>query len=246
MDTMNYVAVSHQMALQRQMAVISNNVANMNTPAYKREQALFEATLSTMPSAPVHSARPVSFVLDQGMTRDLTQGQFISTDDPLHVALLNDGYFTVTTPEGERAYTRNGQFRLDGEGFLVTEAGARVLDDAGQPIQFAPEEAHINIADDGTISSNLGPRGRLGITGFENEFALTKIGDTLLTGEGGEMLPADQVRVKAGMFEGSNVKPVVEMTNMIEVLRSYQSTTRLLERYNDVRQQGIERLARVQ
>lgn len=246
MDTLNYVALSHQMALQRQLAVISNNVANMNTAAYKREEALFAAQAAVMPSGPVNTARPVSFVLDQGMMRDLAQGDFIPTDDPLNVAITGEGFFTVTTAEGNLAYTRNGQFRLNGEGFLVTENGARVLGDNGEPIQFAPDETNIFIAEDGSISSSLGPRGRLGLTAFENDLSLSKIGGTLMVGEGGEPLPADQVRLKTAVIEGSNVKPVLELANMIEVLRSYQSTTRLIERYTDIRQQGIERLGRVQ
>jgi len=246
MDTLNYVALSHQMALQRQLSVIANNVANMNTAAYKREEALFAAESTIMPAAPVNSARPVSFVLDQGMMRDTVQGDFIPTDDPLNVAINGEGYFTVMTPDGNIAYTRNGKFRLSGDGFLVTDSGARVLDDNNQPIQFEPQETNLYIAEDGSISSNMGPHGRLGLTAFNNDLTLSKLGGTLMDGEGGRPLPADQVRLKTGVIEGSNVKPVMELANMIEVLRTYQSTTRLLERYTDIRQQGIERLGRVQ
>lgn len=246
MDTLNYVALSHQMALERQMALIANNIANMNTAGYKREEAVFETHLNTMPSAPVNSARPISFVLDQGIARDFGQGNFIPTDDPLNVAIIGDGYFTVRTPDGTTAYTRNGNFRLSPEGFLTTDAGAQVLGVGGQPIQFQPGETDFYIAADGSISTSMGPRGRLEITTFADGQLLDKQGDSLMVGEGGQPLPANQVRLKPGVIEGSNVKPVMEMAEMISVLRSYQSTSRLIERYTDIRQQGIERLARVQ
>lgn len=246
MDTLNYVALSHQMALQRQMSVIANNVANMNTAGYKREDALFQSYLEQMKSAPARSARPVSFVLDQGMTRDLEQGEFTLTNDPLNAAINGDGFFTVQTPEGETAYTRNGKFRLSGDGFLVTAEGAQVLNAEGQPIQFQVEDTDLTIAEDGTVSTNNGVVGRLGITQFDNPYLLDKLGGTYLTGEGGQMLPADQVHLKTGVIEASNVKAIKEVAHMTEVMRSYQSTSRLLDRYNDIRQQGIERLARVQ
>lgn len=246
MDTLNYVALSHQMALQRQMAVIANNVANMNTAGYKREGALFQSYLETMHSAPTRSARPVAFVIDQGMTRDLEQGEFILTDDPLNAAINGDGYFTVRTPEGQTAYTRNGKFRLDSEGFLVTAEGAQVLNTEGQPIQFQVEDTDIAIAQDGTVSTNNGVIGRIAITQFANPYLLEKLGNTYLTGEGGQILPANQVHLKTGVIEGSNVKAITEVAQMTEIMRAYQATSRLIDRYNDIRQQGIERLARVQ
>ncbi|MGK2284479.1 flagellar basal-body rod protein FlgF [Pedomonas sp. V897] len=246
MDTLNYVALSHQMALQRQMAVISNNIANMNTAGYKREEALFQSYLENMKSAPARSARSVAFVIDQGMTRDLTQGEFTLTDDPLNAAINGDGFFTVRTPEGQIAYTRNGKFRLDGEGFLVTAEGAQVLNTEGEPIQFAVDDSDIAIAQDGTISTKNGVVGRIAITEFENPYLLTKIGGTYLTGEGGRILPANQVHLKSGVIEASNVQAIKEVAEMTELMRAYQATARIIDRYNDIRQQGIERLARVQ
>lgn len=246
MDTLNYVALSHQMALQRQMAVIANNVANMNTAGYKREDALFQSYLENMQFAPTRSARSVSFVIDQGMTRDLEQGEFMLTDDPLNAAINGDGFFTVRTPEGQTAYTRNGKFRLDGEGFLVTAEGAQVLNAEGQPIQFQVEDTDIAIAQDGTVSTNNGIIGRIAITQFANPYLLEKLGGTYLTGEGGQILPANQVRLKTGVIEASNVKAIKEVAQMTEIMRAYQATSKLLDRYNDIRQQGIERLARVQ
>ena len=246
MDTLNYVALSHQMALQRQMSVIANNVANMNTAGYKREDALFQSHLEQMKSAPTRTARPVAFVIDQGMTRDLEQGEFTLTDDPLNAAINGDGFFTVLTPEGETAYTRNGKFRVSGDGFLVTSEGAQVLNAEGQPIKFEVEDTDLAIAQDGTVSSNNGVIGRLGITQFDNPYLLDKLGGTYMKGEGGRILPVDQVHLKTGVIEASNVKAIKEVSHMTEVMRSYQSTAKLLERYNDIRKQGLERLARVQ
>lgn len=246
MDTLNYVALSHQKALRRQLDLVANNIANMNTAGYKRENAIFETYLEKMDSSLTDSAKPVSFVLDQGFAHDTTAGDLIPTNEPTDVALVGEGYFTIRTEDGQIAYTRNGNFRISDEGYLVTDSGAQVMSDGEQPIQFTPQETDFHIASDGTVSSNLGPRGRLLVTAFESEVQMKKIGASMMTGEGGKALPPEEVKLKSGVIEGSNVKPVIELADMIEILRAYQSTTRLLDKYDDIRQRGIEKLGRVQ
>jgi flagellar basal-body rod protein FlgF len=246
MDTTGYVALSHQMALRRHLDIIANNIANASTNAYRRESVMFQDYMSNMPEAEVSSARPVSFVLDYGVARDPRPGDMIPTDNPLDIGIHGAGYFTVRANDGQPAYTRNGALRPSPDGFLVIASGERVLNTQNQLIALSPEEVDIKIANDGTISTNLGVKGQLLISNLPESQDLERMGNGLWRGANATAIPTNEVKLKSGMVEGSNVQPVMEMSEMIDVLRTYQSTTRLMDRYDDIRKSGIERLGRVQ
>lgn len=246
MDTTGYVALSHQMALRRHLDVIANNIANANTTAYRRESVMFQDFMSNMPEAEVDSARPVSFVLDYGVTRDPRPGEMIPTTNPLDVAIQGEGYFVVEAADGQPAYTRNGSMHLSPDGFLVTSTGEKVLNAQNQPITFGPDEVQLKIAKDGTISSTAGIKGQLQVVSLPESQDLERMGSGLWRGPNAQPIPAEQINMKSGMLEGSNVQPVLEMSEMIDVLRTYQSTTRLMDRYDDIRKAGIQQLGKVQ
>lgn len=245
MDTLNYVALSHQMALRRRLDVIANNIANVDTTGFKRESAVFESYLTEQKDADVRSAREVNFVIDQGTGRDMTVGDLLNTDNPMDFALLTEGYFSVQTEDGKTVYTRNGQFRRSDDGYLVTTSGDKVLTTGG-PLELTAEDQNFAIAPDGTITTSTGTKGELAIVRFDDPGRLEKAGNSYLSGPGAIRLQPEDINVRTGMLEGSNVKPITEMVEMIDVLRSYQSTTRLIDRYEDIRKRSIERLGRVQ
>src|SRR6185437_11408288 len=117
MENATYVALSSQMALQRQMDVVANNLANASTPAFKGEEMLFSQYL-----VQPRGGSPLAFVEDSGTVRDLRQGPIAKTGNPLDLAIAGQGYFAVQTPLGAR-YTRNGHFQLDSQGQIVTSQG---------------------------------------------------------------------------------------------------------------------------
>lgn len=248
MDTTNYVALSSQMALRRQMDLIANNLANMNTSGYQRESAIFEAYIDKQDNNVSRPTRPVAFVLDQGTARDLSHGDLKATDNPLDVAITGNGYFAVQQANGATAYTRDGSFQIAVDGTLTTKTGEAVLDINNSPIKISRNETDIRITDDGTLTTNQGARGQIQLVQFDNEYSLNKIGGTLLTANGATAAPVarNQVQLKTGVIEGSNVKPVLEMTQMMQVLRSYQSITGMMDRYEDMRSQALQQLGRVQ
>src|SRR5690606_16869687 len=187
----------------------------MNTTAYKSESMLFEQFL--MPDASEDSLDSrITFVQDVGQHRNMRNGALQTTGNPFDIAISGDGFFRVETETGV-LYTRNGHFNLDADGRLVTSAGDPVLTDAGAAITFANDETGITIARDGTISSDQGQRGKLAIVTFDNPRAMEKVGDSLLSTAQPE-LPAENTRLVQGALEGSNVQPIVEMTNMIDVM----------------------------
>ena len=124
-------------------------------------------------------------------------------------------------------------------------SGHKVLNDQGQPISIGPEDLALRIAEDGTISSSRGNVGKIALFSFGNEGLMRKIGDGLYTSDE-TPLAAIGSTLQSGTLEGSNVNSIQEMTNMMSVMRSYQSTARMVDKYQDMRMRGIERLGRVQ
>src|SRR5215469_2049692 len=114
MQNATYIALSSQTALQRQMDVVANNLANLSTPAFKGEEMLFSQYLTR-----ARGTGAMAFVEDAGTARDLRQGPITKTGNPLDLALQGPGYFSVDTPLGTR-YTRAGHFQIDAQNQLVT------------------------------------------------------------------------------------------------------------------------------
>jgi len=228
------------------MEIVANNVANMNTPSYKGESALFAEYL--MPVAEADDRRgprgvaELSYVIDTGVHRNLSEGSMATTGNPLDLAISGPGYFAVLTPQGER-HTRGGHFSLDDQGRIVTASGHPLLSDGGAPITVNPEDGPIEISRDGTISQGEVDLGRLGIVSFENERALAKAGATYFeSDEAG--VPVAEPTVLQGTIENSNVQPVVEMTRMIEITRAYESAQKSIDRIGELSQSAIRQLGR--
>ena len=246
MDTTGYVGLSHQVALQRRMDVVANNIANMNTTGYQREDVLFQSYIEKMPQSEIKPARSIAFVLDHGIARDNSQGELISTGGTLDTAIAGEGFYTIDRGNGQQAYTRNGKFTLAADGTLVTLSGQHVLDGGGKVIHTDPADTSVAIGADGTVRSQNGEKGRLAIVQFAGE-ELNRAGDNLYDAKPGAVpVTVRNVKLHTGVIESSNVKPILEMTDMMSVLRTYESTTHLLDRYEDIRKRGIETIGRVQ
>lgn len=244
MDNTLLVTLSAQNALRRQMDVAANNMANVSTAGYKSEEVLFEPE-TVRPAAIRERPGPVNFVRDYTVARDFRPGALQRTGNPLDVALTSDGFFTVQSPGGP-AYTRDGQFKLDAGGRLVTGDGLAVLDDAGQEIRLDLTAGEPLIGKTGEITQNGVPVARLGIATFQRPGALDKIGDNLWRATIEQPVIAAQPDMVQGMVEGSNVVAVRELTRIIEINRAYESISRLQRQAEDLRRSSIERLARVQ
>lgn len=234
------ISLSRQIALQRQMDMVANNIANVNTTGFKAEQMLFEEY-----KMPVASHRgfagddqALSYVQDWATVQDFSTGAMVQSGSPLDVAINGDGFFAVQTANGER-WTRAGSFQLNNTGTLVDLSGNPVLGEGG-PIQFGPEESDITIASDGSISSSAGPKGKLRIVEFEEPQALIRQGSNLFSG--GEPIAPANSAVMQGFVERSNVSGVAEMSEMIRVTRTYESIASLAQKQDELRRSAIQRL----
>ena len=234
------ISLSRQIALQRQMDVVANNMANLNTTGFKTENILFEEYI--MPVARDQDFptldQPLSFVQDWATIHDLSGGAMVQTGSELDVGLNGDGFFAVDTPAGER-WTKSGSFQISANGLLVDSSGNPVLGQGG-PIQFGPEETGIQIAADGSISSSAGAKGSLRLVEFANPQELTREGNNLWAG--GTPLAATNTRAMQGFIEKSNVSGVSEMAEMIRVTRAYESIANLTTKQDELRRTAIQRL----
>ena len=245
MENTFLIGLSQQMASHRSIDVIANNLANLATPAFKREAVQFEEYVTEVAASDAEGGGtvPVSFVLDRGVMRDLSAGRLETTNSPFDMALTGSAYFVVQTPEGER-YTRNGHFRLDGTGRLVTDDGHAVQSEAGDVVLNA-EDGPVSIGDDGTISTRLAQLGKLRLVSFADERALKKAGSSLFDAEAQQPQAATNASVHQGMIEKSNVEPVIEIARMIEVMRAYQSSSDLTKTSQELLKRAIEKLGAV-
>jgi flagellar basal-body rod protein FlgF len=236
MDTTSYVALSRQIALQRAMGVVANNLANANTTAFKAEAMLFETVLE-------RAGEPgrLAFVQDVATVHDPSDGPLQPTGGPLDLAVQGPGFLTVATPEGER-YTRAGRLERNARGELATVDGHALLDEGGAPIVLPPGEPAPAIAADGTVAGRGGPIARIRLVRFADPHRLRPEGGGLWSSDQ-PPIPGSPGAIVQGALEGSNVNAVLELTRLIEVTRAFEGTQKMLETHHELARRAVERLA---
>jgi flagellar basal-body rod protein FlgF len=240
MDNALLVSLSQQLAAYRSMDVIANNLANLSTPAFKRETVKFEELVQQLrPSEDQSGPQTLSFVQDTGVVRDLSEGRLERTDAPYDLAINGNGYFVVQTAAGER-YTRNGHLTLNGDGQLITDSGDAIQGDGG-PITITADDGDIHVAADGTVSGKQGQIGKFKVVDFANERTLQKEGDSLYSTAQSPTTVAN-AQIMQGTLETSNVEPVIEISRMIDVMRAYQATATMAQSQDDLKRQAIDKL----
>jgi len=246
------VGLSRQTALQRELDVVANNIANLNTTGYKADGTVFSEFLNAN-SQFMPPTQRVSFVQDRMSWHDMSQGTIQRTAGPLAVAIDGDGMLVVQTARGER-YTRNGALQLNNVGELVTLSGDKVMGENG-PITLQQTDRDIVITKDGTIKVREGisvnsdsTRGKLRVVTFASPMSLQKDGASTFAAPDGvtpQPVPDANINVVQGALEKSNVRPVIEMSRMIEVTRAYTEISTILQQQSDLQKNSIQQLAEV-
>ncbi|QIG79676.1 flagellar basal-body rod protein FlgG [Stakelama tenebrarum] len=242
------IASTGMRAQQTNVDVISNNIANMNTTAFKRQRAEFQDLLYQQVSRPgtasggdsmVPSGIQIgSGVRTGGVYRIIEQGSMMQTDNPLDLGIQGRGYFQVTLPSGDTAYTRDGSFQVSDQGELVTQDGYPV-----QPGITIPQEAlAVTVSKTGevqvTVAGDPQPQtvGQLELATFMNESGLEAQGgnlflETAASGQPTVTAPGDPGVgiLNQGFLESSNVNPVAEITALISAQRAYEMNSRVVK-----------------
>ncbi|MGA1737577.1 MAG: flagellar basal-body rod protein FlgG [Gammaproteobacteria bacterium] len=246
MDASMWVAKTGLDAQQTRMAVISNNLANVNTAGFKRDRALFEDLLyqnirQAGGQTGVDTQAPTGMMLGTGTrivaTEKLhSQGSLINTENALDLAIQGEGFFQILQPDGTLAYTRDGSFKLSNIGEVVTSTGARLQ----PPLTIPQNVSSLTIGADGTVSASLfgGGAQQLGnfqTTRFLNPAGLEPLGrnlfrETAASGPPQVLTPGQNGagQLVQGALEASNVNVVEEMVNMIETQRAYEVNSKAI------------------
>ncbi|OFW84133.1 MAG: flagellar basal-body rod protein FlgF [Alphaproteobacteria bacterium GWF2_58_20] len=239
MENASIAILSTQAALMRQLDVTANNMANMTTPAYKRQKLLFrEYVLQNTPEA-----EPIKVALDYATTLDMTQGALTRTGNLLDIALDGKGFFSVQGTDG-KLYSRAGNLSLNSTHQLVDMSGAPVLNEGGQPITIPEGENALTIASNGSIAGSTGEIGRIGLFEFTNEETVIPVGATHYTSD----IPpvsATETKVVQGAVENSNIEPITEMTSILNMQRQYQDNQKIIETTHDLTLKAISRIGTV-
>ena len=247
-----WTGASGMIGQQANIDTISNNLANVNTHGYKKQRADFEdliyQTVRTAGTpATEHTVVPVGVQMGHGVKladtqRVFEQGSLQATGVPTDLAIAGDGFFRIQTYDGSLAYTRNGNFKVDSDGRMVTSNGYWLIPDIIMPENFLPDS--INITKDGRVSVKV-PRdgeevevdvGRIELYRFPNPVGLTAIGENLFktTQASGDAIVGTPGYEGMGQLEHrylemSNVAVVQEMVNLIIAQRAYEFNSRTIQ-----------------
>jgi flagellar basal-body rod protein FlgG len=228
-----YIALSGAILKQNEIDIISRNLANVDTPGYKRDRISFkEHLLSAGDVWSLSAGRVMSEVAE--VETDFSMGELVKTGKPLDIAIDGGGFLHL---EGDR-YTRKGSLKLDAEGYLRTASGYRVLGKSG-PIQLPPGTVEISIT--GDISVDGKQIDTLDIVDFPDLKALVKSGAEFVTDQ--EPIAAKAV-VLQGYIESSNVKVIHEMARMITVVRQYQAYQKAIQAFDEATSKVTNEMAR--
>ncbi|MDD2900194.1 MAG: flagellar basal-body rod protein FlgF [Desulfuromonadaceae bacterium] len=240
-----YPAVSGSLAAMRRLDVISNNLANVNTPGYKKDKMSFEGLLAGAVNPPAvpqgTTADPI--LQKENIYIDFASGPTSQSGNPLDLSLDGDGFFAVTTPEGT-AYTRQGNFRTSADGTLVTADGFPVQGSGGAPIVI--RGSHIEIDAKGGITIDGTQAGSISVMDFEKPYSLTKVGSALFIPANPQIAPqAGKAQVQQGYIEGSNVESISEMVQLIETNRYFEACSKVIKGFDDIAAKAANEIGKV-
>lgn len=241
-----YVAYTGMINEQHRMDTMTNNLANASTVGYKKEGATsqsFDSVLTlrikdaSMGNGCGHQRLGTNnpgVKIGENYT-DFTQGSYRVTGNTYDLALAGSGFFAIefTNKAGETStmYTRNGQFTLNREGYLVTEDGDYVLDTQNRRIRINTL-LEADISADGTIRQNGNVVARIGVTDFEDYNYLEKYAETYYRPIEGARTKEADTEINSGYLEMANVQIVSEMVNLISITRAYESNQKIIQTYD--------------
>lgn len=252
-----WVPLSGQIAQQRKVETIANNVANANTIGFKKDQLVFKEHLTALTKGvedihiPRNEFSPDDFYHTQGAENAMVavdgsftvfeQGQLMPTNNPLDLGLQGDGFFEVLTPTGVR-FTRRGNFNLNKDGEVVTDQGFKLLSSRNssatpeERVIRVPNNLSLTIAQNGEIFSREGIIDQLSVVEFKDKHALRKEGSSLfITPDQDNIIRNDlTTSVRQGFLEGSNVNAIEEMSELIKAHRHFESIQKAINTYDQI------------
>lgn len=244
MNSGMYSALSGNLMAMKRMDIISNNLANVNTPGYKKERMLFESMLagSSNPPAVPQGSTADPILLKDDVIIDYAPGTVSQTGNHFDLAIDGDGFFVVSTPDGQ-AFTRQGNFHLSADGTLVTADGFPVM---GQGGAIRIQGSSVEIDGQGVVTVDGNPAGTISVMDFPRPYTLNKAAGALFRPSDPKVAPqAAAGAIRQGHLEGSNVETISEMVQMIETSRYYEACAKVIRGYDDMAAKATTDLGRL-
>jgi flagellar basal-body rod protein FlgF len=241
MQNATTIALSRLVAQQRSLDVTAANLANSGTPGFKAERMLFADYIDRQQRVDTpQGGATMDYTQDRATYRNQQQGAITHTANPLDLAIGGDGFFTVMTQQGPRL-TRAGRFSLQPNGTIGDIDGNALLDTTGQPVRLSPADTDLQVAGDGTLSSQNGMIGKIGVVQPADVNSLDAQGGRLFNTASPTTAVAGPHLVQ-GALEESNVQPIEETTKMMSDLREFQFVTQFVQAESDRQQSAIDKL----
>ena len=234
MDQGIYTAAAGAIAMEERLNIISNNIANLNTTGFKKDQMSFEQFQKSLDTSMLYTGQyktvPID-VIPVSTSIDLTPGPPVKTGNPLDIALAGDGFFVVNTDNGPR-YTRAGSFQLSTENTIITSQGYTVQGNGGD-ITIDPNKGQLVIDSQGKVSQDGDEVSTLQVVNIPPEDLVREGNNLFSVKEGFTPEPVETPSVIQGSLETANVEPINEMVELIAAQRAYDVFQKVIRSAND-------------
>jgi len=231
MNVSLYQAAASMNAQARWQELITQNLAAGAVPGYRKSDVSFSAVEAGLPATALNGTAMRHVIPAARTGTNFQPGELRATGGATDLALEGPGFFEVQLPNGNSAYTRDGELHVSAQGQLVTKQGYSVLSDSG-PLQFDPNNGGaITISADGHVSQGGDVKGTLRLTEFKDPHALTSINDGFFLADKPEAQPETAVgtQVRQGFLEASNTSPTAEMASLITSMRMFEASQKVLQ-----------------
>lgn len=237
MQSALYVGLSAQVALEKRLQTIANNVANVNTAAFRTDVVKFETVLSRAGTSPVAFSSPGDNIISRAA------GNVTETGNPLDVAVVGQGWLAFAGPSGT-VYTRDGRLQIAANGDVQTLTGFPIVDPGGAQVIVDPNGGPLSIARNGAITQDGNEVGTLGLFNISVDANLERYGNSGVVPDRPATAVVDFTRdgFQQSYVEGSGANPILELTRLISASRAFDGTNSLVQGTESSMQNAIRTL----
>jgi flagellar basal body rod protein FlgG len=244
MDVSLYSAAAAMNATERWQDLVADNLSTASIPGSRQREISFNAVQAGLVNTDSSSAASNFVIPFSSATVNFQQGEMKSTGGNLDFGLEGKGFFTVQMPDGSKGYTRDGEFRLNSQGQLVTKQGYQVMSDSGA-LTFDPNNtAPIDVSASGEVSQGADVKGTMQVTEFGNLKGLTMVNGSYFAADASaQPRSASATNVRQGFVEASNTSPTLAMASLITSMRMFETNQKVMLMQSDRMNKAITELS---
>jgi flagellar basal-body rod protein FlgF len=245
MDVSLYSAAAAMNATERWQDLVADNLSSASIPGTRQQEISFSAVQAGLASAAPGSVAKNFVMPVAGTVTNFQQGELKATGGNMDFAVEGPGFFTVTLPDGAKGYTRDGEFKLNSTGQMITKQGYAIVSD-GAALTFDPNNpAPITVSPDGQVSQGVDVKGKISVTEFGNLKALTQAGGNYFRADSpmAQPKPATTTSVRQGFVEASNASPTLAMASLITSMRMFETNQKVMLMQSDRMSKTISELS---